>query len=200
MKDRSQVHDASSKPEGAAVRVSTAESELLINIAGLLLSYGITPGSLRALMEPAFARSAARGAQLKNGRPSYYRIAARTGLRRSAVKDFLRDTGELKCVQASPLTQIVNGWRSNREFLDKTGKPRILAVNDKKRGFVRLTSLYVPDIPHRALCRELMDAGYVSMRRDSVRLRPLRQPKGPLVLKRNRALVRSLLVQLRRHS
>lgn len=196
MKRNSQL-PVTSRRSGAApsVRMSSTERELLTDIAEFLLLYGITPALLRALMEPAFARSAARGARLKNGRTSYSRIAAKTGLPRSAVKNLLRDWPGLTGARASPLTQIVDGWRSNRKFLDGAGKPRVLAIDDEKRGFIRLARLYVPDIPYRALCAELLEAGHVSIQNDSIRLRSRRRRKNPLP-GRFRVSVSSLLTKL----
>ncbi len=166
----------------------SAQNELLAEIAALLLEHGITPAQTRAVMEVAFARVAARTARLKNGRTSYSRVAAKTGLRRSNVRGLLSET-TVPC-KPSPVQRLVLGWRA--EFLDSSGKPLRIVLGRKRDKFSRLARTYAPDIPRRALIDELTASGLASLRNNVLALRRL--PK--LESRHFDSSLRALLIQL----
>lgn len=178
------------------IRLAPARIELLRDVADLLLSHGVTPAQVHALVKSAFAHAAARTARLKNGRISYSRVAARTGLRRAAVRDFIR-RGATTSLIPSPLGRLAEGWRTDRDFLDRVGKPRPLALGGKQDAFARLASRYVPDIPKRALIEELTNTGHASIRGNSLHLRRHQNASSLLASKTLQASIRGLLNQLR---
>jgi hypothetical protein len=160
--------------EGRA-HISPGQTRLLTQIAALLLADGVTPGRFQALMARAFVQAASHSATLKNGRVSYSRVAARTGLRRAIVRDILQKNAVPRSVP-SPLERLVLGWRTDSDFVDRNGTPRQLTVRGKRRSFASLARKYVRDIPYRALIQELVEARLVSLQGDDLRLcRPKRK-------------------------
>jgi hypothetical protein len=151
-----------------------AEMDLLIELAAVLLDVGITPHRLNSMMTQAFARAAAHGARLKNGRVSYSRVAAKTGLRRAAVTALL-EKGRPPLVALTPVDTVVNGWRADSDFLDHAGKPIQLKLAGKRNAFARLAQRYARDIPQRALVQELIAEGVVSCTANGLRLRSARR-------------------------
>jgi hypothetical protein len=178
-----------------AINAAPARIELLTEIADLLLRHGITPAQVQALMEPAFTHAAARTARLKNGRISYSRVAARTGLRRTVVRDLLRDNPTR--LLPSPLARVALGWRTDSDFLDGAGKPRPLALGGRQGAFARLARKHAPDIPKRALVEELVDAGHASLRANVLYLRRPPSTRNLLASQKFHTSVRSLLDSLR---
>ena len=176
--------------------MTRAQIQLLTEIADLLLSQGITPKQLQQLMEPAFANAAARGARLRNGRVSYSRIAARTGMRRAAVRDLLRK-GHPGPIIPNPLDRLVLAWRQDSDFLDIEGRPRLLTIGGNDDAFGRLARKYVPDIPKRALIHELLEAGLASTRGRALRLRKSKRSRSALASKSVHTAVIKLLKSIR---
>ncbi len=151
-----------------------AETGILVELAALLLGFGINPHRLTTIMTRAFAHAAARSARLKNGRVSYARVAAKTGLRRAVVTTLL-DKGPPPLIALSPVDRVANGWRTDSDFLDKAGKPIELKLAGKQKAFARLARRYARDIPQRALIQELLAEGLVSCTNDGLRLRRARR-------------------------
>jgi Family of unknown function (DUF6502) len=196
MKRKPRSSNQKSKVTRRTVSLAPSQFELLIAIADLLLSRGITPAQLHALMEPAFAQAAARSARLKNGRVSYSRVAAKTGLRRAAVRDLLRQ-GATTLRAPNPVDRLILGWRADNDFLDRSGKPKFLRIDGKEGAFARLADRYARDIPKRALVHELVDAGLASDHGSELRLHRPKVGKSLLASKSFRASVLRFLSQLR---
>jgi hypothetical protein len=175
-----------------AIRENQTQLEQLTDIADVLLSNGITPAQVHVLIGSAFARAAARTAQLKNGRTNYSRVAARTGLRRTVVRNLLHREAKTPDIQ-SPLNRLALAWRSDGDFLDNAGRPKQLAIVGRHDAFARLAHRYAPDIPKRALIDELVDSGLASIRGKVLILSRTRNAKRLLASKAFHASVRAFL-------
>ena len=173
-----------------SIRENYTQLEQLTDIADVLLINGITPAQVHALMDWAFARAAARTAQLKNGRTNYSRVAAKTGLRRMVVRNLLHREAETPHTP-SPLNRLALAWRSDVDFLDNAGKPKQLAIVG--HAFARLAHRYAPDIPKRALIDELVGSGLASIRGKVLILHRSQHAKSRLAFKALQASVRAFL-------
>jgi hypothetical protein len=179
-----------------AIRKNQTQLEQLTDIADVLLSNGITPAQVHALMDSAFAHAAARTAQLKNGRPNYSRVAARTGLRRTVVRNLLRREAATPDVP-SPVNRLALAWRSDGDFLDSAGKPKQLVLGGRHDAFARLAHRYAPDIPKRALIDELIGSGLASIRGNVLVLHRPGNAHSRLASKTLHASVRAFLTRWR---
>lgn len=177
---------------GGAIRVNRSQLDQLTEISGALLNGGITPAQVHALIDSAFAHAAARTARFKNGRTNYSRVAARTGLRRTVVRHLLRTEAVTPDIP-SPLDRLALGWRSDRDFLDRDGKPKRLAFGGRHDAFARLARRYAPDIPKRALVDELVSSSLASIRGEGLVLRRSGNAKSRIVSRTLSASVRAFL-------
>ena len=174
------------------IRENYTQLEQLTDIADVLLINGITPAQVHVLMDWAFARAAARTAQLKNGRTNYSRVAAKTGLRRTVVRNLLHREAKTPDIP-SPLNRLASAWRSDGDFLDDAGKPKPLAIAGRHDAFARLAHRYAPDIPKRALIDELVGSGLASIRGKVLILHRPRHSKSRLAFKAFQASVRAFI-------
>lgn len=165
---------------GAPLKQAKADQlpRLFDEVASLVLQHGITLKVLCKIMERSLVQTTAARSKLRNGRVNYSRVAAQTGISRTSIRRLLDDaTLSSDLADRTPLARIVNGWRSDREFVDTSGKPKPL----QKASFARLVRKYGGDIPPRAMLEELRRAGVVLDAADGwVRLSRVRGPNHDL--------------------
>lgn len=140
----------------ASLRGAPVLQELLTELAFVLLPRGMTPRRFSELARFAFVRAATEMSRLRNGRVSYSRVAAQTGLSRADVKRLLKsDVLEFRRFAHSPMERVVNGWRTDRLFAHRVGHPKKLRIAGATSSFASLARKYGGDVPHRALLDEL---------------------------------------------
>src|SRR3954451_25156650 len=93
---------------------------------------GMGAGELQVAIKIACISVAAESAQLGN-RVNHSRIAASTGLTRKEVRTLFGvvKSGKIatgKEVAKQRTTRVLHGWRTDPEFLDKSGNPVSLVV------------------------------------------------------------------------
>ncbi len=122
----------------------------------MLLPRGMTPRRFGELARFAFVRVATEMSRLRNGRVNYSRVAAQTGLCRADVKRLLKsDILDVRGVARAPVERVVNGWRTDRIFAYRPGRPRGLRISGPGVSFPSLVRKYGGDVPHRAVLDEL---------------------------------------------
>jgi hypothetical protein len=150
--------------------------ELLCDLATVLLPLGITPRALSDISREAFVLAAAATAKLRNGKINQSRVSAQTGLTRAHVRQIL--SGSARHLTAlrgrAPIELAANGWRNDRAFTGPSGKPKRLPIAGPEGSFAALARKYAPDVPHRALLRELERTGLTIVRGGQVHLRSSR--------------------------
>ena len=155
-------------PRGTSVLQS-----LLTELAFVLLPRGMTPKSFGELARSAFVQVAADAAKRRNGRINHSRVAAQTGLSRSDVRRLLsRDVLDSVHVDQTPVGRVIAGWRTDRKFADRDGKPKRLRIAGSRSSFTGLVKEYGGDIPHRAVLDELLRIRAVVEDNDTVQLQP----------------------------
>ena len=113
----------------------------------------------------AFVELASQRARLKNGRTNHSRIAARTGLPRTAVKRaFGRDAHSHSKTRARiGVRAVLAAWHVDPKYLASSRKPSPLPLTGRLRSFERLCRTHSPDIPYRAILSELLELAVVSV-------------------------------------
>jgi Family of unknown function (DUF6502) len=135
---------------------------LLTELAFVLLPRGMTPKRFSDMVRAAFVQVAADISRLRNGKVNHSRVAAQTGVSRADVKKLLKGD-----VFASPhrsqtaIEKVIEGWRTDREFTPRPGKPRRLSISGPRSSFARLVQKYGGDVPPRAVLDELRQIGAV---------------------------------------
>jgi uncharacterized protein DUF6502 len=152
----------SRKIPAAPFRGTFLLQELLTELAFVLLPRGITPRRFNELARYAFVQAATKMSRFRNGRVNYSRVAAQTGLSRADVKRLLAsDVLDAFRSAHAPTERVINGWRTDRAFADKFGRPRRLRITGSKTSFASLVRKYGGDVTHRAVLDELRRTGAV---------------------------------------
>jgi hypothetical protein len=144
------------RSEVASPRRTSVLQELLTELAFVLLPRGMTPRRFDELARFAFVRAATEMSRLRNGRVNYSRVAAQTGLSRADVKRLLKsDVFKSRRLAHSPIERVVNGWRTDRRFANRPGRPTKLRIAGPNASFASLVRKYGGDVPHKAVLDEL---------------------------------------------
>ena len=151
-------------PELTKERVLRAATEALEPIVDLLLHAGVGPKELAPKLRHLFVTIAADRIRDSGEKPSTSRIAAATGLTRPEVHTLLKSAEiysptDYKRTRAPD--KILLAWRTDPDYLEATGTPKALKYVNESGSFCELTSTYAPDIPPRALLKELIANGTV---------------------------------------
>jgi hypothetical protein len=149
-------------PPAAPFRGTFLLQELLTELAFVLLPRGITPRRFNDLARYAFVRAATKMSRFRNGRVNYSRVAAQTGLSRADVKRLLAsDVLDTFRSAHAPTERVINGWRTDRLFADRSGRPRRLRITGSRTSFANLVRKYGGDVTQRAVLDELRRTGAV---------------------------------------
>lgn len=135
-------------------------------IARVLLRCGVSWKELAELIKLVYVDVATEDYG-KHGRPANAsRVAILTGLSRREVKrarDALEqsdDLAKLTFRRIDHATRVLSGWHQDRDFLTRSGKPRLLP-HEGPNSFAMLLRKYAPDIPPTAMLKELLEVGAV---------------------------------------
>ena len=142
-------------------------------LASILLARGMTPRDFSELSRLAFVQAAAARSKLRNGRVNHSRVAAQTGLTRADVKRLLARNSSDRPIAShfTPVARVVEGWRTDRRYLDRAGNPKSIGISGPKQSFVVLAKKYAGDVPYRAVLNELLRSGAATMQDDKLQLR-----------------------------
>jgi len=147
----------------------------------VLLPRGMTPKHFAYLARSAFVQAAADNSTLRNGRVNYSRVAAQTGLTRADVKRLLEHNAWNAAQRGqTALEKVIQGWRTDREFLTRGGQAKRLQITGVRGSFPRLVRKHGGDIPHRAVLDELRRIGAVSDHNGTVQLEDSPHLRGHL--------------------
>jgi len=154
-----------------------------MELALVLLPRGITPERFSRLAREAFIRAAADRSRLRNGRVNQSKVAALTGLSRREIKRLLdADRSRSRLVVArsacTPSERVVYGWRTDRRYLTRAGRPKTLSVGARRSAFERLVKEYGGDISPRALLEELITKKAIHKTGRRLELRVSKLPSG----------------------
>jgi hypothetical protein len=161
-KEPSNRRKALAIPGDPAIRGVEVLQELLTELAFVLLPRGMTPKRFTQMVRAAFVHVAADISRLRNGKVNHSRVAAQTGLSRADVRRLLGHNALAFAHHSqSPLEKVIEGWRTDREFATRPGRPRRLNISGSRGSFARLVQKYGGDVPPRALLEELRRIGAV---------------------------------------
>jgi len=137
---------------------------LLQPIARLFLRFGRGYREYSDLSKAAFISVASEDYGV-HGRPTNVsRIAAMTGLTRkeiSRIRARINSGDAAVTERGTPLEELIAGWQSNAEFLDKQGKPAALPMVGGRGSFQSLVKRFAGDIPEGAMRKELQRIGRI---------------------------------------
>ena len=133
-------------------------------ISALLLEAGVSFPDMMRLVRRAYVDEAAARQRATGSRPTISRIAASTGMSRPDVSEALTTPPIPSTANdLSPRAgdRILAGWKSDPDFLLLDGTPRPLSYLDSSPNFSDLVKRHGPDIPPRAMLKELLGSGHL---------------------------------------
>lgn len=165
--------------------IEAALGNLLEPIVAMLLRNGVTYQDFAGFSKNTFVAVAQRDFGVRGRPTNSSRISAMTGIDRREVKRIkdllLQDGGTVGKVRESQdrLSRVVRGWYEDRDFLDNA-KPKILSQDDGDDSFRELVKRHGGGLPHKAVLKELVNAGNVTIHYDeSVEvIKPYYSPQG----------------------
>lgn len=132
---------------------------MLRPLARLLLRYGFSYGAFAEAAKHAFIDAAQTDLGLPGRKQTTSRISTVTGLTRKEVHRLTSESAGAAADndrQLNRAARVISGWLTDPRFVDKSGSPRILALDDSEHGFLQLVKSYSGDIPYRTITDELM--------------------------------------------
>ncbi len=156
-------------------KLNTTFFHLLRPIARLFLRFGRGYREYSDLSKSAFVSVASEDYGV-HGRPTNVsRIAAMTGLTRKEISRIRgrieRGEGAL-LDRTTPIREVIEGWRSDAEFLDANGEPAALPSSGDTGSFRALIRRFAGDIPEGAMKKELQRIGAVECDGERMTLLP----------------------------
>lgn len=133
-------------------------------MAGLLLRFGIGFREFSEIAKIAFVDVASSEYGLRGRPTNISRVAVMTGLTRKEVRrvrEEIQSEVSTVDVKSTPLSEILHRWHSEIDFLDESGKPKILSFSGEGSSFANLVKRFGGDIPPGAMRTELKRVGAV---------------------------------------
>lgn len=143
-------------------------------VIGLFLRFGLPFGRFADICRSVYVDVASQEFGFDGRRTNTSRIALLTGLSRTRVKgelDRLAGHGEeeIGISQVRPASRMLMAWHVDPDYLDTSGKPRALALADKRVSFTSLYEKYSGKIvPLTAMAKELISVGAIEKTEDGL--------------------------------
>ena len=154
--------------------LAAALARILKPLVRILLRSGISYGTFADIAKRQFVDVAQNEFSIHGRKQSVSRVSVITGLTRKEVGRIMglhepEDTrSEDRYNRAS---RVIAGWRRDKDFLDREGKPLLLTVSGTANSFQQLVKRYSGDMPFRAVLDELVaDGGVERTERKKVKL------------------------------
>ena len=164
--------------------------QLLVPLARVLITLGISAPEFTSACKQAFVRAAVARLARSTRRLNRSRIAIVTGLTRAEVTKLLKSRSVTARTLQSHLhraRRVMNGWRVDPEFTSRKGRPRALTFRGRHRSFEMLVKRYSGDIPPRAMLDELLAMSVVRKQKNG-RIQPKMRRNTPTMSVRELAL------------
>jgi len=157
--------------------ILTACRTWLRPVARWLLRSGVTWKEFSELSRNVFVATATEEFGLRGRPTNVSRVALLTGLARREVRRerLVAETRAPKAEEAlNHASRVLSGWHLDADFLDDSGRPRLLSAGGEGATFRALLRRYAGDIPTTALVKELLKSRSIE-RLDDGRYRVLRR-------------------------
>jgi hypothetical protein len=153
--------------------IYSAIVKMLTPLVRILLRNKIPYGTFAELAKWVYVDVACREFSIPGKKQTTSRISVITGLNRKEVKR-LRETEGPDDLGAAErynrAARVISGWIRDYRYSDENGRPRDLPF-EGDTSFSALVKSYSGDIPPRAVLDEMVNAGVVERKGDSISLR-----------------------------
>lgn len=158
-------------------------SMMLKPIASLVLNCGMTWKEFADLSKSSFVERATADFGIRGRPTNVSRVSILTGISRKEVKrqrDLLAKNGSAGKGKTTDATRVLSAWHHEENYLDKAGKPIVVAQDGPAPSFESLCSKYGGDIPASTMLKELLKTQAVE-RTDDGNLRVLLRYYQPTI-------------------
>lgn len=143
-------------------------ARILRPLARLMIANGIPLPAAVEMLKQAFVKVAADDYPLGDAPPTDSRVSLLTGVHRKDVKrlrEGVRSAGSGANASLNVLSEVVTRWASDRRYLGKDGKPRVLprSSSGAARSFAGLAYGISSDLKPRSILDELLRLGMVGI-------------------------------------
>ena len=131
----------------------------------LLIRFEVTHLELSELVRQTYVEVADSDFAIEGEEMTISRVAVLTGLSRKEVvrlRNLLNENTTSLKQKPNRAQRVVQGWLSDKEFLDRKKNPKILPLKGEKSSFVKLVKRYSGDITYGAVLEELNRSGVTS--------------------------------------
>jgi hypothetical protein len=142
--------------------LAAAVARILRPLVRILLRNGVSYGTFADIAKSQFVEVARQEFGLAGRKQTISRVAVITGLTRKEVQRLTRARAPSDPDSAdryNRAARVIGGWRRDRQFLDRRGKPAILTISGGGGTFQELVRRYSGDVPYRAVLDELVAEG-----------------------------------------
>jgi len=133
-------------------------------VVKILLKYGVGVSEFSELVKKSYVDVATTEFGIRGRPTNISRVAVMTGLTRKEVRR-LRDAIETgknsPSVKTTPIAEILHRWHAENDFLDRQGRPAVLAFSKGPNSFSSLVKKFGGDVPPGAMRTELKRIGSV---------------------------------------
>jgi len=139
-----------------------AVARLLKPLVRVLLRNGVSYGTFADIAKRQFVEVARNEFSIEGRKQSVSRVSVITGLTRkevARVSALRQRDDELSRDRYNRASRVIAGWRRDKDFLDRKGKPMVLPVSGKAKSFQELVRRYSGDVPYRAVLDEMQTDG-----------------------------------------
>jgi len=146
--------------------LSAALIRMVRPLVRILLRNGVSYGTFSDLTKWMFVDVAKQEFGIKGRKQSISRVAVITGLSRKEVKRLLELPEPQKRADEETYNRaarVIAGWRRDRDFHDRQGKPSVLDIKGPGASFADLVKRFSGDLPVRAVLDELLRVGAVEL-------------------------------------
>lgn len=146
------------------LKLSLAKSvvSILRPMIRLLIRFEVTHLELSELVRQTYVEVADRHFAIDGEEMTISRVAVLTGLSKKEVvrlRNLLNESTTSLKHKPNRAQRVVQGWLSDKDFLDRKRNPKVLAIKGEKFSFVTLVKRYSGDITYGAVLEELNHSG-----------------------------------------
>jgi len=140
--------------------------KLLRPLVQLSLKNGVSYKTFASLVKWAFYDVAKNEFIIEGRKQSISRVAVLTGFSRKEVKRLSETTppaNRSRDEQYNRGARVISGWRREKSYLDRHGRPKPIPISGGKGSFEKLVKRYSGDMPTRAVLDELSRIGAIEV-------------------------------------
>ena len=134
--------------------LSISATKILRPLIRIMIRNGVSCGNFEEMVRKAYVDEAFALGHEQSNKTTVSSVSAQTGLSRKEVKR-LKELENLNSGQNDQkynrAIRVISGWTNNEIFVDNTGQPKALRLDNEEASFANLVKMYSGDITPKAM-------------------------------------------------